>query len=180
MNSFSPHTRGCSQFSGEYYIMSQVFPAYAGMFLLQRIFVTPLFPFSPHTRGCSPLMSFSLAPRLVFPAYAGMFLRSLPTSVHGQSFPRIRGDVPLRHRRHLRTLEFSPHTRGCSWINSELIITAKVFPAYAGMFRSFAKSTAPLTRFPRIRGDVPFKVLIPNSFGMFSPHTRGCSLRKRS
>ena len=31
-------------------------------------------------------------------------------------FPRIRGDVPYTHRHNPRQPKFSPHTRGCSFI----------------------------------------------------------------
>ena len=51
--------------------------------------------------------------------------------------------------------EFSPHTRGCSYINSELKDGEYVFPAYAGMFTSPDPTPPNNKRFPRIRGDVP-------------------------
>ena len=91
-------------------------------------------------------------------------------------FPRIRGDVP--HTAPIRWVlpEFSPHTRGCSGIIDDFKVTPKVFPAYAGMFRSAYISAPSGPGFPRIRGDVPppwIKIWATQSF---SPHTRGCSL----
>ena len=45
------------------------------------------------------------------------------------------------------------------------------------MFRR-RRATAPHEmRFPRIRGDVPYKNLLLALAGRFSPHTRGCSLQ---
>ena len=91
--------------------------------------------------------------------------------------------------------KFSPHTRGCSFVEDLCEIAAFVFPAYAGMFRNTSRPLWPVARFPRIRGDVPPPVcLTPGghrfsrirgdvprgrmcSFWLkrFSPHTRGCS-----
>ena len=96
-----------------------VFPAYAGMFPKtlwppQRLRSFPRirgdvpdFPsaapksteFSPHTRGCSHQGVGSAADTVVFPAYAGMFLLNRPDGLVKVSFPRIRGDVPMRERR---------------------------------------------------------------------------------
>ena len=59
------------------------------------------------------------------------------SGAHGRQarcFPRIRGDVPDPAHVRSRVLQFSPHTRGCSysWVFVTLILL--VFPAYAGMF----------------------------------------------
>ena len=70
---------------------------------------------------------------------------------------------------------FSPHTRGCSASPFLPNPVDKVFPAYAGMFRSRVGNPWPRVRFPRIRGDVPVNTVILNHFIRFSPHTRGCS-----
>ena len=50
-----------------------------------------------------------------------------------------------------------------------------VFPAYAGMFRSLRLRRRILSRFPRIRGDVPSRNPARSTSQSFSPHTRGCS-----
>ena len=151
---FSPHTRGCSAGEAREERRKKVFPAYAGMFLAADINASTAqgFPrirgdvplrttifqsqrwFSPHTRGCSYLSSGILTRSEVFPAYAGMFRsKSMPHQAPPR-FPRIRGDVPRGLRTLKRTHWFSPHTRGCSHGNANMLTTPLVFPAYAGMF----------------------------------------------
>ena len=93
-----------------------VFPAYAGMFLLdgEMVDARVSFPrirgdvpqigsdvrnhnlFSPHTRGCSFEKEWHLGLVFVFPAYAGMFRRVPIIHQLANGFPRIRGDVPRR------------------------------------------------------------------------------------
>ena len=112
---FSPHTRGCSPTWFYPHTGDPVFPAYAGMFLVNTVppqsYVS--FPrirgdvpktevskaymllFSPHTRGCSRCPSCTIYCAVVFPAYAGMFPVARCTPRSGRCFPRIRGDVPL-------------------------------------------------------------------------------------
>ena len=192
---FSPHTRGCSARHVASDQIKKVFPAYAGMFRMLEISIFPprSFPrirgdvplqwrrrkcpigFSPHTRGCSAYLV--AVPRYgeVFPAYAGMFLRRLARDRWGSSFPRIRGDVPLRSSRQVADGLFSPHTRGCSDATTETLLGHKVFPAYAGMFRRSRRPIRPQRRFPRIRGDVPSMYSGISMRVKFSPHTRGCS-----
>ena len=71
------------------------------------------------------------------------------------SFPRIRGDVPEAGTIKKASELFSPHTRGCSAGRAGRVFPPWVFPAYAGMFRLSRLRLLALTRFPRIRGDVP-------------------------
>ena len=112
---FSPHTRGCSLLCVKGGFQLVVFPAYAGMFLLEQVgtVLPPRFPrirgdvplplgpstltwtFSPHTRGCSGVRPLYTRHLSVFPAYAGMFRGSLKFSPAQSGFPRIRGDVPV-------------------------------------------------------------------------------------
>ena len=172
---FSPHTRGCSVPRGTLLPLSRVFPAYAGMFLgpiagakadnrFPRIrgdvpgflrTTQQLVGFSPHTRGCSVPRRCSTYLTAVFPAYAGMFRRTSFCKTLSTGFPRIRGDVPAIHRNRGQSPEFSPHTRGCSDDELFLAGNVEVFPAYAGMFRTFAGADSRDSSFPRIRGVVP-------------------------
>ena len=92
-----------------------------------------------------------------------------------RSFPRIRGDVPSACRRRWCFGWFSPHTRGCSHPCGNHEKHPKVFPAYAGMFRSRTAWIRAAISFPRIRGDVPFRGNGAIPAARFSPHTRGCS-----
>ena len=131
--------------------------------------------FSPHTRGCSFKHPNMGSMDTVFPAYAGMFLPGSAGGGRRRGFPRIRGDVPWRWTPKLSVQKFSPHTRGCSSNPAENGIRTTVFPAYAGMFRSFFVVCATFWSFPRIRGDVPEDPYTSSGYWGFSPHTRGCS-----
>ena len=92
-----------------------------------------------------------------------------------RGFPRIRGDVPFLFAHNETTMQFSPHTRGCSVKTYHAYRCGRVFPAYAGMFPITAIFSWSAPRFPRIRGDVP-SYKMQEFFGKkFSPHTRGCS-----
>ena len=132
--------------------------------------------FSPHTRGCSSRAIFLPIFSPVFPAYAGMFRSWRGAGCPCGSFPRIRGDVPMRLLPHRRAPVFSPHTRGCSEPRRVRLPDGPVFPAYAGMFLDGQKDRKTERSFPRIRGDVPSSPRPTIWKISFSPHTRGCSL----
>ena len=104
-----------------------------------------------------------------------MFLTSVTWARSNGCFPRARGDVPTTDIRRTSLTTFSPHTRGCSYEAAKLEYDQAVFPAYAGMFRSNTIASHDVTRFPRIRGDVPCFNRSQSSVRVFSPHTRGCS-----
>ena len=104
-----------------------------------------------------------------------MFLEALPFNGQGESFPRIRGDVPYTRPRARVKPKFSPHTRGCSTFLFHRGRMLRVFPAYAGMFRRKICRKSLLRGFPRIRGDVPSALSGGFFLDWFSPHTRGCS-----
>ena len=111
--------------------------------------------FSPHTRGCSLNLVSKMKLSMVFPAYAGMFPGTKRGFQKTHSFPRIRGDVPFVINTTPQGVEFSPHTRGCSY---QMTLPGGFF-----------------ARFPRIRGDVPKRIRCVQLVLLFSPHTRGCS-----
>ena len=194
---FSPHTRGCSEWLPGSPTRRGVFPAYAGMFLrisgIREAYLgfprirgdvpgiprghDPVFRFSPHTRGCSYRGLHHRCSGIVFPAYAGMFPMLTISSTISSGFPRIRGDVPWSTETCPPRIAFSPHTRGCSAWSPGANQHQGVFPAYAGMFPKPKGTIRPAYGFPRIRGDVPDNRIDLLSRGVFSPHTRGCSLR---
>ena len=192
---FSPHARGCSCLSPRHRGYPAVFPACAGMFL-SRIKSTAnvdCFPrmrgdvpprerrrsknqgFSPHARGCSPDKNLTGFTQQVFPACAGMFRRKSWLFAAPPSFPRMRGDVPLKSWENIKQQMFSPHARGCSRPVVDPVLAGVVFPACAGMFRAHRIFVASNRCFPRMRGDVPRYALAPPSLAGFSPHARGCS-----
>ena len=172
---FSPHARGCSGVHCSTSIRICVFPACAGMFRPSTPgrALGPSFPrmrgdvpdsyspctglpvFSPHARGCSALR--------------GGLDRALVR------FPRMRGDVPRKVPQWKPKTTFSPHARGCSSPEAAKLLRAYVFPACAGMFLEDVHGKAIFPRFPRMRGDVPVRSMIPAWAWGFSPHARGCS-----
>ena len=114
--SFSPRARGCSYSLCPSKVSVVVFPACAGMFRKKKISFSkdsgfprvrgdvPSRParspaclaFSPRARGCSSALNPENRPHSVFPACAGMFPPQKNAPRPPRSFPRVRGDVPLR------------------------------------------------------------------------------------
>ena len=129
----SPHTRGCFQSFLCVNRVKDVFPAYAGVFLLLYAFscVSEGLPrirggvssqsrirqgdikSSPHTRGCFPVQLSQCHLSVVFPAYAGVFLSIRGLNNLYLSLPRIRGGVSIAFGGIVGVLLSSPHTRGC-------------------------------------------------------------------
>ena len=118
IESFSPHTWGCSVLQPGGIQGPILFPTHVGMFRSARsaaqghwpfphtrgdvplpfLLSGPRPPFSPHTWGCSAAMFAAAAFASLFPTHVGMFraLSGLPVVM--QSFPHTRGDVPHRLR----------------------------------------------------------------------------------
>ena len=131
--------------------------------------------FSPRARGCSVCSRCLVGGWGVFPACAGMFLGYLFSFLPAESFPRVRGDVPCSRSSSSPSIRFSPRARGCSAPQESQEGLRTVFPACAGMFRSWYYSRPSGLGFPRVRGDVPggkgtYRVEV-----RFSPRARGCS-----
>ena len=109
----------------------------------------------------------------------------------------MRGDVPFEYRPFRCLLRFSPRARGCSQgrrghhpvdcvfpacagMFLETVYHGRskgVFPACAGMFPVTPPSAAPISCFPRVRGDVPHDGVTVDRDPGFSPRARGCSAR---
>ena len=111
---FSPRMRGCSLFTGDLNFRDQVFPAYAGMFLVVVAWAEVSSQFSPRMRGCSGKHLMIDQNPDVFPAYAGMFRRYLSPDHGARRFPRVCGDVPIERALAVVLEKFSPRMRGCS------------------------------------------------------------------
>ena len=133
------------------------------------------FGFSPRARGCSGITAMAPLLPVVFPACAGMFRVLLYIFLHTNSFPRVRGDVPLSQRPCGGREAFSPRARGCSELAKHQIKAILVFPACAGMFLCSGLETAVPVGFPRVRGDVPPFLVSKPPKSLFSPRARGCS-----
>ena len=131
--------------------------------------------FSPRARGCSLSEKALFSCFTVFPACAGMFPPVASIRHPEPCFPRVRGDVPSCVQKTIPSMPFSPRARGCSSLGGICGHPHRVFPACAGMFLAISGSISIASRFPRVRGDVPAKVWLDESDGVFSPRARGCS-----
>ena len=192
---FSPRARGCSRLNCVQSKLSTVFPACAGMFLaetqlrglrrgfprvrgdvpLNSLLRNPTSQFSPRARGCSHGLPNRQKLHSVFPACAGMFLRRMCSAGTVTGFPRVRGDVPWCHMLGQSIGGFSPRARGCSSSRVFFSRARRVFPACAGMFRDCGHEIFHHASFPRVRGDVPPRLVQRFKRFRFSPRARGCS-----
>ena len=90
-----------------------------------------------------------------------MFRSLAGTCCRGHGFPRVCGDVPNRQKPHTCYIRFSPRMRGCSVHLVWSLPHLWVFPAYAGMFLDNENATLVLVSFPRVCGDVPPRIMLP-------------------
>ena len=72
-----------------------------------------------------------------------------------------------------------PHARGSTLIIQLLWGVAVVYPACAGIDPRSVGRSSPTTRLPRMRGDRPPGVTLLSFNGLFTPHARGSTRKKR-
>ena len=156
---FSPRTRGCSYGVVAGNGHGGVFPAHAGMFLIEGFF-QPYPARFPRARGDVPVMV-SDQPLLTSfsPRTRGCSFDAVIEHVFASCFPRARGDVPWETGKGWSETMFSPRTRGCSCFVVAELPSSLVFPAHAGMFRLFSVAGSLRRCFPRARGDVPTRLI---------------------
>ena len=133
--------------------------------------------YSPHPRGCF-LASLVLC-RIVciFPASAGVFLKNTIGLVLDLDIPRIRGGVSKDVEVLAARSSYSPHPRGCFWLESEVEVFCVIFPASAGVFLKRRLSRMRKRNIPRIRGGVSGPPWVYWFMCSYSPHPRGCFSR---
>ena len=191
--SVSPPTRGWTRSGSGQERGADGFPAHAGMDLNASLVMSaqPRFPrprgdgpvslsdspfasvVSPPTRGWTSAMGRRGRRRYGFPAHAGMdpsadqFLRS------ERWFPRPRGDGPVVRSVGSANSKVSPPTRGWTRMIDRWDWKPFGFPAHAGMDLGEGARHRCCRRFPRPRGDGPWKVDFPGSQQVVSPPTRG-------
>ncbi len=155
---FSPPTRGWPDFPAHGGRDYGVFPAHAGMARasLGNHCRTKCFPrprgdgpntltkpahtskFSPPTRGWPVRLAPHWPRRRVFPAHAGMARNAEPQNRKNHCFPRPRGDGPRIQQRRVHRFLFSPPTRGWPVVPVVHGASPDVFPAHAGMARTYS------------------------------------------
>ncbi len=171
----SPHARGLSPYPGSVPILTEVFPACAGVvpntppaqasahslprmcggcpFSITSCAIWPRS--SPHARGLSALI-FNFRPNAaVFPACAGVVPRLCGVDLSRQCLPRMRGGCPVPSAVPDRPVESSPHARGLS------------------VLRRIKDRCR--TGLPRMRGGCPYEKWVEDDRITSSPHARGLS-----
>jgi hypothetical protein len=172
---YSPRARGWTGLRRIRFRDCDVFPACAGMDLVQNAPIAasagiprvrgdgpcvvdcpddvPLY--SPRARGWTDVGVSKRGGEAVFPACAGMDRCTCARSPHSLSIPRVRGDGPLSVWTQTSSVRYSPRARG--WTGSQARITSasRVFPACAGMDRQSSQSRLWVDRVSRVRGDGP-------------------------
>ena len=91
-----PACAGMFRFKPNSPLVSTGFPRVRGDVPPWAASLMPSTPFSPRARGCSAFGRMWDHIKEVFPACAGMFLKLSKLRLLALSFPRVRGDVPLR------------------------------------------------------------------------------------
>ncbi len=131
---------------------------------------------SPHTRGCF-LQNIGIYDiDTVFPAHTGVFPLIISDEMVEVGLPRTHGGVSKLLEKNLRTIESSPHTRGCFLGAEKITIVHIVFPAHTGVFPISSIIIPKINSLPRTHGGVSKKRCQRAIKESSSPHTRGCFL----
>ena len=131
---------------------------------------------SPHPRGWTGELPQLHRPGGGFPAPAGMDPAARQGRRRRRRIPRTRGDGPIGPTSSVSYEEDSPHPRGWTPADAELVGVRQGFPAPAGMDPC---APAPRRRppgIPRTRGDGPPLSGPTGPHGPDSPHPRGWTL----
>ncbi len=131
---------------------------------------------SPHARGSSHLGRGAGGGDGVVPARAGIFPDRARDRRAGCRRPRTRGDLPFSAAPNAANTASSPHARGSSQRQRELVSADHVVPARAGIFLPYGVTENAPTRRPRTRGDLPVVHALILDTGASSPHARGSSV----
>ena len=128
---------------------------------------------SPHARGSTLIGNADGHCALGFPACAGID-RCPPRRRHSGSWlPRMRGDRPCRIPQHEAQAVASPHARGSTSSDSAVPAPPAGFPACAGIDLMRSHVQRHIVGLPRMRGDRPAHIKIPDLHRAASPHARG-------
>ena len=132
---------------------------------------------SPHTRGWT-LPRRDLTRRVAgFPAHAGMDPGINHSPATSARLPRTRGDGPRAGSESRSSYSASPHTRGWTAAQRQVVDQILGFPAHAGMDLARGRSGVRAPRLPRTRGDGPDSRSLRAGRPAASPHTRGWTER---
>ena len=128
---------------------------------------------TPHARGSTTASRHHIRGANGYPACAGIDPGEGESRRTGTGLPRMRGDRPAAPLLVMPASGATPHARGSTSTNAAPLLVNRGYPACAGIDPSPRRSTFPLARLPRMRGDrpVPLSHFIP--LGLATPHARG-------
>jgi len=110
---------------------------------------------TPHARGSTFHMALSHEEPHVYPACAGIYpivqLKRRCTT----RLPRMRGDLPIRHKGNITRIRSTPHARGSTSVSCGFQLLFRVYPACAGIYRYKPLHSCQVRSLPRMRGDLP-------------------------
>ena len=190
---FTPHARGSTLGKKRPFLLWEVYPACAGIdppntihhharrrlprMRGDRPFEEGVWidrgAFTPHARGSTYWMIVSTHWMLVYPACAGIDLIRNQVALDVFCLPRMRGDRPYYSACEHCDALFTPHARGSTRETWYAAYPHRVYPACAGIDRVYRSIRPGKTRLPRMRGDRPGRVDIPQQVIVFTPHARG-------
>ena len=136
--------------------------------------------FPPHARGWTRPQGHAHAVWHVSPARAGMDPIQLRRGLPRSRFPRTRGDGPSKGTDQVGAPPFPPHARGWTCARLGIQRCERVSPARAGMDLPQGWRAAPVSSFPRTRGDGPHAWCDGRVHVPFPPHARGWTSDARS
>ncbi len=130
----------------------------------------PWFP--PRARGSTAAIISPRRRMVVSPARAGIDPGRHGEEVPRRRFPRARGDRPSDGPRRRPAGRFPPRARGSTAGSREPALPDRVSPARAGIDRAYGERPEVRLRFPRARGDRPFR---PGAYAIHRrfPRARG-------
>ncbi len=132
-----------------------------------------VFSFTPHARGSTASAVAAQAVRKVYPACAGIDRLAAEERTKMEGLPRMRGDRPTASFCLQCPGKFTPHARGSTSLKKKVDFSWRVYPACAGIDRSFGVCLMVVRGLPRMRGDRPGLLAHLQGSGEFTPHARG-------
>ena len=175
IRAFTPHARGSThiQAPGAHYF--HVYPACAGIdpSFCRRLDGTASLP---RMRGDRPyLWRLSTSCSLFTPHARGSTLPGHHVLQDRAVYPHARG-TPTYLSPARWSAQFTPHARGSTLITMLPDPRTGVYPACAGIDRSFGVCLMVVRGLPRMRGDRPPSTQVSATWCQFTPHARGSTL----
>ena len=135
--------------------------------------------FTPHARGSTLFSDPADRAIAVYPACAGIDHSRTCSGLSALGLPRMRGDRPSPCALTPGATWFTPHARGSTLPEPEVLRQNKVYPACAGIDRRQPGPACGRNCLPRMRGDRPELGMRLLKEHVFTPHARGSTETKK-